>query len=107
MEQTLTTMTKYNPANIQAYDGVSNNTDVAGIDSVLFEERAPWLQRFGVLITRCCHPNYSLWIVACSSLVLFCSPRNKRIWLDLNDHTIRNKIRRLFELPEIWIGRAF
>jgi hypothetical protein len=90
-------MTKYNPANIQAYDGVSNNADVAAIDSVLFEERSQWLQRFGILIVRCCHPSYSLWIVACPSLVLFCSPRNKRIWLDRNDHTIRHKIRRLFD----------
>ena len=98
-------MTKYNPLNIQIRNGISSNFDAVDHDSALFEVRSPWLERFGIYIRRCCHPRYSLWFAACSflPLVLFCSPRNWRIWLDRNDNTIDNKMRWLFGLPEVWI----
>lgn len=100
-------MTKPNSPNTQ-YDEVYHNIDDPTVDFPMFEAPWPWLERFGVLIHRSFDPSCSLWLATCTflPLTLSCSPRHKKVWVDLKANEAGNRIRRFFGLPEIWIDET-
>jgi len=104
MKQTVTNMTKHKSPNTPVHEDVSPDIDVPAIDDPIFEAPWPWLERFGVLIYRFWHPSCSFWVATCTflPLVFSCSPRNRKLWLDLKANEAGNRIRRFFGLPELW-----
>jgi hypothetical protein len=107
-EANSTNMTKDNSPNTPIHEDVSRNIDVPTIDDPIFEAPWPWLERFGILVFRSWHPRCSFWIATCTfvPLVLSCSPRNRKVWLDLKETETGNRIRRFFGLPEIWMDES-
>jgi hypothetical protein len=100
-------MANHNTSNttMPVHEELSPKTDVLTIYDPIFEAPWPWLERFGVLIHRSCDPSCSLWLATCTflPLSLSCSPRHKKVWVDLKANEQGNRIRRFFGLPEIWI----
>jgi hypothetical protein len=95
-------MTKHNSTPV--HEDISHNIDVPTIDDPIFEAPWPWLVRFGVLVFRSWHPSCSFWVATCTflPLAISCSPRNRKVWVDLKANKAGNRIRRFFGLPEIW-----
>jgi hypothetical protein len=94
IKQTVTNMTNHNSANTTTtvHDDVSANIDVPTVDSPIFEDPWPWLERFGVTILRSWHPSCSFWVATCTFLPLmlsFYGWRSLRVsWLS-TDHKMK------------------
>jgi hypothetical protein len=103
-------MTSHKSSNttLPVHEDLSSKIDVPTIYDPIFEAPWPWLERFGVLIHRSCDPSCSLWLATSTflPLSLSCSPRHKRVWVDLKANEQGNRIRRFFGLPDILIDET-
>ena len=99
-------MTNHNPSNHDystSRERLRANIDVPTVDDPIFKAPWPWLERFGVLIYRFWHPSCSFWVATCTflPLTLSCSPRNRKLWVDLKANETGNRVRKFFGLPDM------